>query len=96
MEAQPKHGYAVASLVLGICSIVFSCCTYVGIIVGIVGLVLAILARKAGNEESICKAGLICSIVGLSLSIILLIVSLIAAGSPAYQQFLDKLQQQAR
>lgn len=85
-----KHGYAVASLVLGIVSVVLSCCTWVGIACGIVGLVLAIVAKKAGNEETICKAGLILSIVGLALAVILLIVSLVLAGSPEYQQFIQK------
>lgn len=85
-----KHGFAVASLVLGIVSVVLCCCTWVGVICGIVGLVLSILARKAGNTETICKAGLILSIVGLALSVILLIISLVFAGSPQYQEFINK------
>ena len=87
-----KHGYAVASLVLGIVSVVLCCCTWVGIICGIVGLVLAVVAKKAGNTESICKAGLILSIIGIVLSVVLLIFSLAFAGSPAYQQLLQKIQ----
>lgn len=85
-----KHGFAVASLVLGIVSVVLCCCTWVGIACGIVGLVLAIVARKNGNTETICKAGLILSIIGLALSIILLIVSIALAGSPEYQEFINK------
>ena len=85
-----KHGFAVASLVLGIVSVVLCCCTWVGIVCGIVGLVLSILARKAGNTETICKAGLILSIIGLALSIILLILSLALAGSPQYQELINK------
>lgn len=87
-----KHGYAVASLVLGIISVVLCCCTWVGIICGIIGLVLAVVAKKAGNTESICKAGLILSIIGIALSVILLIISFAVAGTPAYQQFLEKIQ----
>ena len=86
-----KHGFAVASLVLGIVSVVLCCCTWVGIVCGIVGLVLSILARKAGNTETICKAGLILSIIGLALSIILLIVSLVLAAQ--YQEFINKYKQ---
>ena len=85
-----KHGFAVASLVLGIISIVLSCCTWAGLICGIVGLILAIIAKRAGNEETICTAGLILCVIGLALSIILLIVSLVLAGSPEYQDFINK------
>lgn len=50
METSVMHGKAVASLVLGICAIVcwfFGVGALVGIILGIIGLVLAGQAKKS-------------------------------------------------
>ena len=75
---------STASLVLGIISIVFSCCCggFIGIILGVIGLVLSINATKlyANNNdiytESSYKnanAGKICSIIGLAISLFFII-----------------------
>ncbi|MBP5773012.1 MAG: DUF4190 domain-containing protein [Eubacterium sp.] len=74
-----KHGYAVASLVLGILSIVFSCCWYIGLVLGIVGLVLAAVAKSTGNQESICTAGLVLCIIGSAFGVISLLFAVIGA-----------------
>lgn len=61
---------AVASLVLGIVSIVlsfFAGINIVGGIVGIVGIVLGVYGKKDPSKVGMAKAGLICSIVGTSL-----------------------------
>ena len=68
---KPKH---TASLVLGILSIVFALLfALVGDILAIIGIVLACVKRKDYNT----KAGLICSIIGLVLSIVSHIVGAI-------------------
>lgn len=60
-----KKGHA-PSLVVGILSIVFSLLiALVGDVLGIVGIVMSVSKRKVYNT----KAGLICSIIGLVLSI---------------------------
>lgn len=56
-------GLAIASLVMGIISIVLSCCCGVGIIFAIAGIIMAISANKQ-VKTGIATAGLICSIVG--------------------------------
>ena len=76
-----KHGYAIASLVLGILSVVFSCCYGIGFILGVVGLVLAILARKSGNKEGVCTAGIILSIIGLVIGVLMFILTVIVGLS---------------
>lgn len=64
---------AIISLVAGILSIIGACCIpIVGIIAGIAGIILAILGNKQG-KTGLGTAGLICSIVGLVLSVILII-----------------------
>lgn len=66
--------YAVAALVLGICSIVFGC-MIVGLVCGIVGLVLAKKGTEAYNAapdqftgDGMLRAGKITSIIGIILS----------------------------
>ncbi len=66
---------AVASLILGIVSIVFSfipAFNVIGLILGIVGLVLAIVAKNKA-PSGMATAGLICSIVGIALTLIMLV-----------------------
>lgn len=68
----------VASLVLGIISIViglFSSGTlgWLGAIIGIIGIILGASARKKPEAGGIATAGLVCSIIGLVLCLILFI-----------------------
>ncbi len=64
MEEKKSNGFGIASLVLGIISIVFVFFNQLlGVIVGIVGIVLAVMAKKK-NPTGMAKAGLVCSIVG--------------------------------
>jgi len=72
----PASGLAIASLVLGICSIPTCLCYGVpSLICGIIGLILAhsasqqVAAGTAGGQGLI-KAGRICSIIGLVLSVL--------------------------
>lgn len=85
-----SHGKAVASLVVGICAIVswfFGLGALLGMVLGIVGLVLAGQAKKAGNIEGIRTAGFVCSLIGLIGSAIAVIIALgavFALGTLAY------------
>lgn len=75
MPQQNKNdGKAIASLVLGICSIVFFCCFGIGIATGIPGLILGILSRKNKPENNtMATVGVILSIIGVALSVAYLI-----------------------
>lgn len=59
---------AVAGLVLGILSIV-TAFVYIGVILGILGLIFSCIANKRG-KSGMTIAGIICSIIGIALSII--------------------------
>lgn len=63
------------ALVCGILAIVFCFIPIVGIVLGIVAIVLAGKYFKAGGTQGHGKAGRICGIVGLVLSIIMIIVN---------------------
>lgn len=77
---------AIASMVLGIVSLVFVWTgqfALVGIICGIIGLVLGVGARKelAGQDgTSFATAGIVCSAIGLGLSAIAFIACVACAG----------------
>ena len=91
-EPQQKVPYAVPALILGIVSIA-ACCAYgAGIVCGIIGLVLSgkgagiykadPLAYSQGSYKML-NAGRICSIIGLILSIlsVIILIILIASGA---------------
>ena len=70
-------GLAIASLVLGIASIITTCCiTYVGIVCGIVGIVLAVQSNKK-QKSGLATAGLVCSIIGIAIAVICIIITLV-------------------
>ncbi len=62
-------GCGIASLVLGILSLVFFG-GWIGIILAIIGLVLSVTAKNHGYVNGIQKAGFVLSIVGLVLDCI--------------------------
>lgn len=72
LSKERKGTMGVASLVLGIVSIVFSftgAIAWVGIISGIIGIILGAMARKT-TPTGIATGGLVCSIIGLVISLI--------------------------
>ena len=70
-----NNGMAMASLILGILSIVMCCCCGFGIILGAIGIVLAILSRGREPMETSAKAGFCLSIGGIVLGIAVLILA---------------------
>ncbi|GGH88513.1 putative membrane protein [Pullulanibacillus pueri] len=81
---QPRtNGKSIAALVLGICSIVLP---WVGLIIGIVGIVLAsqsIKTIKQTNENGygMAVAGLVCSIVGVCIYGIIILLAIIGIAA---------------
>jgi thiol:disulfide interchange protein len=75
-----RIGFAIASLVLGICSVVFTC-IYIGLPLAILGLIFGILARKS-SKKGMAIAGIILSSAGLVLGVafILIVVGVLASG----------------
>lgn len=84
----PGKSQATTSLVLGIISLVFcwlGICTWVvgsviALVLGIVGAVMAVKAKKLmpPQQSGMATAGLVCSIIGIVLSAIFTICSIIA------------------
>ncbi len=68
-NAGDKKGMAIASMVLGIISVVFFCLWYIAIPAAIVGLVLGVLSNKAA-KSGMATAGIVLSIIALAVAII--------------------------
>ena len=81
-----SNGMALASLILGILSIVMCCCGGFGVILGAVGIVLAILSRGREPMETNAKAGLCLSIGGIVLGIVVLILAFVTVSSNGMYQ----------
>ncbi|MBX3477320.1 MAG: hypothetical protein KF910_06915 [Brevundimonas sp.] len=84
--AQPTNGMAVASLVLGVLSILFVWIPFVGLISWVlapVGLVLGLVALGKPTGRGLAIAGAICSGIGLlgCIGWVVLIGAVAAAGA---------------
>lgn len=91
---EPGKGAAIASLVLGIISIVFwffGAGAIVGIVTGIIGLICSANAGKAGYEGGLRKGGFVCSLIGLIGSGIALIACVACVGAIGTAGLLDSL-----
>jgi hypothetical protein len=78
----PK-GQAVAALVCGIVSLVFSCVPFLGLVLGILGtafggLVLGKVKRGQAGGKGMAIAGLVCGIVGIVDGVVMTIWYLVA------------------
>ncbi len=76
-----NNNMALASLIVGVLSILLCCCGGFGIILGAVGIVLAILSRGREPMETSAKVGCGLSIGGIILGIAVLILAFAVLGS---------------
>lgn len=79
---QSGSGLAIGALICGIASLVFIFFfQIVGIIAGIVGIILATLAKKQGNTSGMRTGGLVMSIIGLIVCALVFIISIACVAS---------------
>jgi len=78
----PGKGAGIASLVLGIVSLVFFCVFYLSIPAGIAGIVTGCVsiskAKSVGAKSGLGVAGIVCSAIGI---VIALLLAVAAAGA---------------
>lgn len=83
-----KIGFAIASLVLGIVSILMCCCCEIGALFGIPGIILGGIAiSKKYDGKGMAIAGVICSVIGIVICIVYWI--LFALGMMDYSSYSD-------
>lgn len=88
-EAPRGNGMAITSMVLGIISLLFTCCCGIGVLPAFVGIVLAVVdISKRGKANGYAVAGLILGILGVVLSLAMLIGSAILFSDPAFTESL--------
>lgn len=77
MEQQtPRpNGMAVAAMILGISSLLSTCCSGAGFPIAAIGIILALLSRRGNTMSTQAKAGL-----GLSLGALILSIVIFASG----------------
>ena len=95
MEEKKSNGFAIASLVLGIVSVVFSfigLSVPFGLVLGIVGIILGVNAKKK-NPSGMATAGLVLSIIGTILCALIFIacVALVGVGASIYGSALSTI-----
>ena len=85
---QQTNNLALASLILGIASIVLSCCCFIGVIPAGLAIIFACLSRVEEQFTGRAKTGLITGIIGLVLGpvmgMILVIVMILAGNAPTF------------
>ena len=73
---------AVAGLVLGICSIGFGLFFWwLGLILGIIGVVLASMAKKEAPQNGMATGGFVCSIIGIALNLVYFVACAACLGA---------------
>lgn len=81
MTEMPGKGMGVASLVLGIVSLVMFCIWYLSLPCGIVGLILGVVsmnkAKAVGMRNGTAVGGMVCSCIALGLSILICVLAII-------------------
>jgi uncharacterized membrane protein YkgB len=69
-EPESKNNVlAIVSMALGIASILVCCTCFISLLLGIAGIICSVLSKKDG-KSNFATAGLICSIIGVVLSIL--------------------------
>lgn len=92
------HNFSIVALACGIGSIVtafltFCCCPFLSIIAGIVGIVFGVLAKNSfGERSSMAFVGIITSIIGLVLTVLIVIFGLVlcTSGSNSFWDEFDR------
>ena len=88
---QEPAGFAIASLVLGIISIVLSC-TMINIVTGILSLIFGIVhIAKHQSHKGMAIAGIVLGIISIVITIILIVVGVTVISTPGWDTMLNEL-----
>lgn len=81
-----KNNMAMASMIMGILSLVLGCCC-MGSIFGGLAVLFACLSRTEGKFDTKARAGLIMGIIGILLTIVIFIVTMLMGTMDTTQWF---------
>lgn len=84
-QPAPKRGFAIASMICGILSLVL-CCPGVGLPLGALAILFAVLTRsKKQSMDSMTITGIITGSIGLFVSIVITISLIYSFSLPSFQ-----------
>jgi hypothetical protein len=91
LPPEGSKGKAIAAMVLGIVSVVFSCCVYyIALPCGVVGLILGIVSLKKNEPgRGMAIAGIATSSVAIVLALLLLVFSAFILSVFPWGDFLE-------
>lgn len=84
----------ILALVFGILAILISCCcTYLGIGLGIVGIIMAVLSKNdnCGKMPGMALAGIICSGLAIAISVVSIILILTGVVTVDFSSYLNNM-----
>lgn len=91
VRQKKNNGLAIASMILGIVSLVGSCCIwYLTIPCAVVGLILGIIALKNG-KDGMAIAGIVMSAIGLAIAL-LVVIFVVIYGTDMMEMIESSLQ----
>lgn len=78
-QSVPGNGMGIASMVLGIVSLVLFCAWYLAIPCAIVGVILGAIAtnkaKMVGAKNGMATAGVVCSVIAIAIALMLVILA---------------------
>lgn len=97
------NGFSIASMILGISSIVLACCYGIGIIPGILGVIFGFMARKKidnsqGRERGsgFALAGIITGFIGILFAIVVLILLVLTFKDFDWSTYIQRMNELQR
>lgn len=95
-EQKRQNGFSIASLVLGILSLACCCFTYIPLVLGILGVVFAVIDKKTNSTmNGMATAGMVCGIVSIAIGVLSIALNLLFPADEEfmqeYMQFLEEL-----
>ena len=73
-QPEPKNAFAIAAMILGMCSLATLCIIFPPIPLGALGILFVILSKRTGKKlQSTAITGLVTSLAGIILSIFMLV-----------------------
>ena len=85
----PGHGMAIASMIMGILSLVLWCLCIGYVVFGPLGIIFAVVAKKQGSTSGMATAGLVTSIISIATGILYWVVYVAIIGAVAWTPWAD-------
>ncbi len=87
---EESQGFGIASMICGILALVTCCFWCLCIPLAVVSIVLGIIQISKGTAKGMSIAGIICSAVGLIMTVLLIVFGIVMNSSSGYQNFLHE------